>query len=59
VRSKNFSKVFRVRVTLNGKERRLIYVVIKNVVFIICIFDRDKGYDDLEKFKDELEGYYK
>ena len=29
VRSKKFSKVFRVRMTLDGKERRLIYVVIK------------------------------
>lgn len=59
VHSKNFSMVFRVRMTLDGKERRLIYVIIKDIVFLVCIFDRDKGYRDLEKFlakfKDEIE----
>ncbi len=44
--------------TLDGKERRLIYVIIKDIVFLVCIFDRDKGYRDLEKFlakfKDEM-----
>ncbi|PKP57517.1 MAG: hypothetical protein CVT89_04390 [Candidatus Altiarchaeales archaeon HGW-Altiarchaeales-2] len=58
VHSKNFSMVFRVRMTLDGKERRLIYVIIKDIVFLVCIFDRDKGYRDLEKFlakfKDEM-----
>lgn len=54
----NFQRFKGVRVTLDGKERRLIYVVIKNIIFLVCIFDRDKGYGDLEKFlekfKDEL-----
>ncbi len=49
VHSKKFSKVFRVRVNLEGKESRLIYAVIEPNIIIVCILERKENYRDLEK----------
>lgn len=50
IRSKKFSKVFRVRLSLEKKETRLIYVVIKLNIILVCLLDRKKDYKDLEKY---------
>ena len=49
VNSKRFSRVFRVRFNLNGIDTRLIYVIFGQKIILVCLFDRDKGYDNLEK----------
>jgi len=50
IHSKKYSKVFRVRLNLNSKETRLIYVVIEPNVILVCLLDRKKDYKDLEKY---------
>jgi len=48
--SKRFNKVFRVRLSIEGKETRLIYAVIEPNVIIVCLLERKKDYKDLEKY---------
>jgi mRNA-degrading endonuclease RelE of RelBE toxin-antitoxin system len=50
VHSKRFSRVFRVRLTIQGKEKRLVYVIIAPKIILACFIDRDKDYKDLEKY---------
>lgn len=49
VNSKLFSKVFRVRFSIERKETRLIYVVQKNII-LVCLLDRKRDYKDLERY---------
>jgi len=49
INSKKFNRVFRVRFNLKGVETRLVYVIFEQKIVLICLFDRDKGYNDLEK----------
>jgi mRNA-degrading endonuclease RelE of RelBE toxin-antitoxin system len=49
IHSKKFSKVFRVRLNLDGKESRLIYIVIEPGIIIACLLDRKDNYKDLER----------
>jgi mRNA-degrading endonuclease RelE of RelBE toxin-antitoxin system len=49
IHSKQFSKVFRIRLNIISKETRLIYVVIEPNIVLVCLLDRKKGYKDLEK----------
>ncbi|MBU0466365.1 MAG: hypothetical protein KJ718_06615 [Nanoarchaeota archaeon] len=50
IRSKKYSKVFRVRFSIEQKETRLIYVIIEPSIILCCLLDRKKGYQDLEKY---------
>lgn len=50
IHSKNYSKLFRVRFTINFKETRLIYAVIEPNIILVCLLDRKKNYKDLEKY---------
>ncbi len=50
IHSKKFNKVFRVRLSLQGKETRLIYVVLEPNILIVCLLERKKGYKGLEKY---------
>jgi len=54
IHSKNFRKVFRVRLNLQGKETRLIYVVLEPNIIIVCLLERKKDYRDLEKFLSKI-----
>jgi len=49
IKSSRFNRVFRVRFSLRGIETRLIYVILGQKIILVCLFDRDKGYNDLEK----------
>lgn len=49
IHSKKFSKVFRVRLNLDGKESRLIYIVIEPDIIIACLIERKDDYKDLER----------
>ncbi|MBI5224284.1 type II toxin-antitoxin system RelE/ParE family toxin [Candidatus Micrarchaeota archaeon] len=48
IHSKLYSKVFRVRLNLDGKESRLIYLIIEPNIIIACILERKDDYNDLE-----------
>ncbi|RLI98825.1 MAG: hypothetical protein DRP00_01065 [Candidatus Aenigmatarchaeota archaeon] len=50
IHSKKFSKIFRVRLNLKGKEIRLVYAIIKNLIILICLLERRREYKDLEKY---------
>jgi mRNA-degrading endonuclease RelE of RelBE toxin-antitoxin system len=42
--------LFRIRVEDNRKEKRVIYLVNKPTVTILCIIDRDSDYNNLRDF---------
>jgi len=48
--------LFRIRFEDNRKEKRVIYLVDRPNVEILCILDRDKEYNDLKKYLKRL-GY--
>lgn len=48
--------LFRVRFEDNQKEKRVVYLVDKPEVKIICIIERDSGYKKLRTFL-KLQGY--
>jgi mRNA-degrading endonuclease RelE of RelBE toxin-antitoxin system len=54
IRSKQYSKVFRVRFSINGREARLIYVVIEPNIILVCLLDRKKDYKNLEKYLNKI-----
>jgi mRNA-degrading endonuclease RelE of RelBE toxin-antitoxin system len=49
IHSKQYKKVFRVRLTIQNAEKRLIYVVLEPNVVIVCLLERKHDYTDLEK----------
>lgn len=48
--------LFRIRFEDSKKEKRIIYLVDKPLVKILCILDRDNDYKDLRKYLEKL-GY--
>jgi len=50
ITSKRFNKIFRVRLNIEKKEMRLIYIVIEPNIILACFLDRKKDYKDLEKY---------
>lgn len=49
IHSTRFRKVFRVRMSIKGRETRLIYVVLEPNVIVACLLERKNDYKDLEK----------
>ena len=54
IHSKKFSKVFRARLNLKGKEARLIYVVLEPNILLVCLLERKKNYRDLENYLSKI-----
>ncbi len=50
IHSQRFRKVFRVRLSIQGKETRLIYVVLEPNIIIACLLERKRDYKDMEKY---------
>ena len=48
--------LFRIRFEDGRKEKRVIYLIEKPVIKILCILDRDKEYQDLKHYLKKL-GY--
>ena len=48
--------LFRIRFEDNRREKRVIYLVEKPEIKVLCILDRDKEYRDLKKYLKKL-GY--
>ncbi len=46
--------LFRIRFADNKKEKRVIYLVDKPDVKVLCILDREKEYKDLQKYLKKL-----
>jgi len=46
--------LFRIRFEDNRKEKRIIYLVDKPYIKLICILDRDKEYKDLRRYLKDL-----
>ncbi len=42
--------LFRIRFQENRKEKRVVYLVDKKYVKVLCILDRDKEYKDLKEY---------
>jgi len=55
VHSKQYSKVFRIRLNIRSEETRLIYVIIEPNIILVCLLDRKHDYKDLEKYLKKLE----
>jgi len=54
IHSKLYSRVFRIRLNIEGKETRLIYAVLGSKIILVCLLDRTKGYEDLEKYLSKI-----
>ena len=54
IHSKKFSKVFSVRLNLGGIKKRLIYVILGKIIYLVGLLDRKKDYKDLEKYLKKL-----
>ncbi|MCK5624717.1 hypothetical protein KAI04_02655 [Candidatus Pacearchaeota archaeon] len=54
IHSKKFSKVFRIRLNIQRKEKRLIYVILSPKIILVCLMDRNKNYKDLEKYLSKI-----
>lgn len=54
VHSKKYSRVFRVRFSIGGREVRMIYVLVDSKIILVCLLDRKRDYKDLEKYLDKL-----
>ena len=54
VHSKLYSRVFRVRLNLGGKETRLVYAVLGSKIILVCLLDRSKEYGDLETYLSKI-----
>lgn len=55
IHSKLFSRVFRVRLNIDGKETRLIYVLLGSKIILVCLLDRSGDYKDLESYLAKVE----
>lgn len=55
IHAKLYSRVFRVRLNIEGKETRLIYVVLGSKIIIACLLDRSGEYKDVESYLAKIE----
>jgi mRNA-degrading endonuclease RelE of RelBE toxin-antitoxin system len=50
INSKKFSRVFRIRLNVEGRDVRLVYTIIGSKIILACLLDRGKDYKDLEDY---------
>lgn len=55
IHSRLYSRVFRIRLDIEGRETRLVYVVLGSKIILVCLLDRTKGYKDLEAYLSKIE----
>lgn len=46
IHSNLFSRVFRIRLTINNNDTRLIYAVLEPNIILVCLLDRKDDYKD-------------
>ncbi len=54
IHSRKYSRVFRVRLNIDDKESRLIYLIVDPNIILVCLLDRKKDYKDLERYLDKV-----
>ena len=54
IHSKKFGKAFRVRLNLDKREIRMVYVILEPNVILVCLLERKNNYKDLEKYLGEI-----
>jgi mRNA-degrading endonuclease RelE of RelBE toxin-antitoxin system len=54
IHSKKFSRAFRIRMKIEGKEMRLVYVVVGTKIIVAGLLDRSKEYRDLETYLSKI-----
>lgn len=54
IHSKKFSRAFRVRMKIEGRETRLVYVVVGTKIIVAGLLDRSKEYRDLETYLSKI-----
>jgi len=50
IHSNKFSRVFRVKLSINKQDTRLIYVILEPEIILACLLGRGKNYKDLDKY---------
>jgi len=50
IHSNKFSRVFRVKLSINKQDTRLVYVIIEPDIILACLLDRGRNYKDLDKY---------
>ena len=50
IHSRKYSRVFRVRLSVDRKELRMVYAIVESTIILICFLNRRKEYKDLEKY---------
>lgn len=55
VETEKYNHVFSVKLSSKGESKRLIYVVIKNIIFLCFVLDRSKGYKDIDRYFKKVE----
>ncbi len=48
IHSNKFSQVFRIRLNLDGRDCRLVYLIRNGAVILVCILERKNDYRELE-----------
>lgn len=50
IHSSLYSKVFRIRFTIESRETRMIYAIIEPNIILVCLLNRKNDYKDLDKY---------
>ncbi|MBI2545697.1 hypothetical protein HYV81_00795 [Candidatus Woesearchaeota archaeon] len=55
VNTESYSHVFSIKLSHKAEAKRLVYIVLGNIVFLCFILDRSRGYKDLERYFRRIE----
>ena len=55
VHTESYKHVFSIKLSHKGEAKRLIYIVLGNMVFLCFVLDRSKDYKDLERYFKRIE----
>ena len=55
VNTDSYRHVFSIKFSHKAESKRLIYIVLENIIFLCFVLDRSKEYKDLEKYFKKIE----
>ena len=55
VNTDSYRHVFSIKFSHKAESKRLIYIVLENIIFLCFILDRSKGYKDLDRYFKKIE----
>ena len=59
VNAESYNHVFSIKFSDKAEAKRLVYLVLGNIVYLCFILDRSKNYKDLEKYFKKIEAEIK